>query len=463
MYDESTYNGERSNEMDLRVLLQVLESITTFQRRWQARIERFNITGGDPLLHPQWMDLLKELRDRGKTIGIFGNPETLTARNLRALERLGIWSFQMSLDGLEETHDSFRSPGSFRRTVKAIEKLRDHGIRPNIMFTLFPQNRADLIPLLHYLAVRTGIHAFIFDIGTSIGNATSLEGTLHPGDLKKLCADYLREKRLLKEQGLPLTIVEKSHFLKIARFEESTFYPFPSRQVPVVSGCLAGWTSVAILSDGTVLPCRRYPVSAGKIPDKSFEEILLGSEVMRRFRRAQYFNGCGECSFYRYCRGCPAVVRGLTGDGFSGNPLCFRKMLSRTPPADFLPALEIPPSLSAEEEHNLISGHFSNYVVEHGHKLMRDGAIRALLRLFSLKPEEKRLFLQGPDEYLADHNHTLSELQKLVLGHSLLDRETQQDSRDILIPFQRAGAEPSDEKISDEGPAQLPPGFHRRI
>ena len=83
-----------------------------------------------------------------------GNPETITDENLTFLREAGISSFQMSLDGLKNMHDSFRGKGSFARTVKALEKLKEASIRSNIMFTLYPENKEHLIPLMNFVVKR---------------------------------------------------------------------------------------------------------------------------------------------------------------------------------------------------------------------------------------------------------------------------------------------------------------------
>ena len=93
-----------------------------------------------------------------------GNPETLTEENLGKLAKLGVKNFQMSLDGLEKSHDYFRSKGSFQRTIEKLSHLKAFGIKGGIMFTLFPHNAFELILLLRYVATQTEAFSFSFDI-----------------------------------------------------------------------------------------------------------------------------------------------------------------------------------------------------------------------------------------------------------------------------------------------------------
>jgi hypothetical protein len=52
MYDEKTYEEERKNELSIKGLIKILDSIDEFEKKWNGRINSFFITGGDPLLHP---------------------------------------------------------------------------------------------------------------------------------------------------------------------------------------------------------------------------------------------------------------------------------------------------------------------------------------------------------------------------------------------------------------------------
>ena len=49
-----------------------------------------------------------------------GNPFHLTDETCRRMKDCGCVKYQLSLDGLEKTHDLFRKPGSFAATIKDI-------------------------------------------------------------------------------------------------------------------------------------------------------------------------------------------------------------------------------------------------------------------------------------------------------------------------------------------------------
>lgn len=439
VYDEKTYDGEAENQLDLDGLICILDSIAAFQRKWQAVIGHIVVTGGDPLLHPQWVPFMKEIRARNKQISIYGNPETLTRKNLDLLAGLGVGRFQMSLDGLEKTHDYFRSRGSFERTVNAIDKLKERGIFVVIMFTLYPENRDQLIPLMNFVITRTRADVFNFDAGVCSGNASSQLGAFTRDDIKSLLSAYIAEKKRIIQAGYPFRAYEKNNLLRLLRYDEFSFFPFSSQEVSTIAGCNAGWDLLSIISDGTVMACRRSPaLVVGKMPEQSFEEILLGSELLRRLRRPEGFEECGSCAFFHYCRGCPAVVSGLTGDPFASHPHCFRDSLMRPfPGGEFLrsafPSLDCTP----EVEYDLIARTFGNILAARGGEFSRDPSVQIAQSWLSKERREKRLFFEDPDGYLRKKDLVLTDLQKIFIGQALVSysarmRESSMHQRHFL-------------------------------
>lgn len=93
----------------------------------------FYITGGDPILHPDFWRLLGLLKSRDILFTILGNPFHLKDKVCQRLKEHGCQKYQLSLDGMQKTHDWFRKPGSFEITLEKISCLKRAGIRAVIM------------------------------------------------------------------------------------------------------------------------------------------------------------------------------------------------------------------------------------------------------------------------------------------------------------------------------------------
>jgi radical SAM protein with 4Fe4S-binding SPASM domain len=424
MFDPLTWPAERDETLTLSALLQTLDSFCEFEQKWDAAIGLFAITGGDPLLRKDWKEFVRELRRRGKSVAMMGNPETLTEANIAALVDLGVQHYQLSLDGLEVSHDRFRKDsGTFRRTVEKLALLQQAGISCNVMFTLFPGNAAELLPLLRFVAENTAAASFSFDIGVFAGNAAALGRNFTPPALKSILAGYQAEKKRLNEAGYPLRIAEKCSFHLLNRFEAGEFYPTCTAELSSVSGCQIGWNGVAVLANGLVLGCRRLPaVQVGKLPGQSFEEVFLGSQLLRQYRRRQYFDGCGTCDFYMVCRGCPANVHSLTGNPLAKNPLCYRNLIERqTEQAHKIPA---GPALdcSYEEEFAWITGNLSTTLAARFPSYLEDETLRNLFIDLAFDLDERRRFLVDPESYLLAIDCALPDEQRAFLMMHFTDQ-----------------------------------------
>jgi len=122
------------------------------------------ITGGEPLCHPDWLEVLKFSCSLGFTAVILQtnamllNDEYTTL--LRTLDFPGL-SIQISLDGAtSRSHDLVRGEGAFSAALQGIEMLVQGGLagRISIFFTEMSHNLHEIPALLDF-ADRMGINS----------------------------------------------------------------------------------------------------------------------------------------------------------------------------------------------------------------------------------------------------------------------------------------------------------------
>jgi radical SAM protein with 4Fe4S-binding SPASM domain len=414
MYDEKTYENERKNTLSFDGLIKVLDSLKAFEDKYNAKFNNLTFSGGDPLLREDIFKFFEEVNKRKIKISLLGNPETLTESNVKKLKDLNVSSFQMSLDGLEDTHDFFRAKGSFKRTVEKTKLLKKYKIRCNIMFTLFPNNASDLIPLMNYVAEHTDATSFSFDIGCFVGEGKNLSNNFTSKDLHTIFTNYLIEKNKL-EKKYTIGFTEKSNLHKIIRLENSLITPNFVNSTPVISGCYNGWYPPSILSDGTALVCRRLPIEVGKLPENSFEDIFLGNVTLKKYRRRSYFTGCKNCDLYSICRGCPANVYSLTQDPFGKSPLCFREDIKKDQIKNSSTYEEPSLNTTYQEEWDFIASHlrFSQNYSEY----LKNKDFQFIYVELAQEENKKEEFLKNPAKYVKDYNYNLSEDQIGWLKH----------------------------------------------
>jgi len=398
MFESERYRTEIENELTFEKMVQILDDIKDFENKWGFAVNDFFITGGDPILNPDYKKLLLELKNRGKRIYIMGNPETITPEVLLFFKDVGIQQMQMSLDGLKETHDFYRGQGNFDITVKALEILDEYDIPGTIMFTLTGENKDELIPLMNYVAYNTKSKGFAFDLVCGVGNAKDISLQLSKEDVKKYFELYLDEKRKIRASGNLMRISEKSKFFQLLHYENDDFYPYDIEDFSAIGGCYVGFTSYTILADGSVAACRRFPAIIGKMPEQKMEDIFLGNDLLKRFRRANSYETCGDCMFYKSCRGCPAVTFGFTQNPFSDNPLCFKDLLTK----EVKKQKWVSPAINTtkQEEADIVKSMLHNqYSADYAEFIEKEDVLVLIGTLLGSKGE-RRKFFSNPDEYV---------------------------------------------------------------
>jgi radical SAM protein with 4Fe4S-binding SPASM domain len=118
-------------------------------------------TGGEPLLHSDWLELLGFAGATGLKVLLQSNGTLFDDDSVANLRGLGLHALQIqiSLDGATAAvHDRVRGAGSFRKTVAAIRRLVAQGFGRDvaIFFTEMQHNLHEL-PELFQLAEQLGV------------------------------------------------------------------------------------------------------------------------------------------------------------------------------------------------------------------------------------------------------------------------------------------------------------------
>ncbi|MBT2490749.1 radical SAM protein [Streptomyces sp. ISL-96] len=152
----------------------------------QAGFTELYVTGGEPFLHPDIVELLDHASAQLPT-AVMTNAMLLRGRRATGLADLAgrKLTVQTSLDGATAaTHDLHRGSGSWERTMDGIRHLIDLGLPPRVALTETPENThevpavADLLaglglPADHF-AVRPLLRRGFSETGVEIGEDSSI-------------------------------------------------------------------------------------------------------------------------------------------------------------------------------------------------------------------------------------------------------------------------------------------------
>lgn len=269
---------------------------------------------------PFCLDLISELTKKNYHIGILGCPETFNKEKINLLTKTNLKSIQFSIDGLEKTHDAFRQKeGSFIQTVEKAKQLQSL-FNVNILMTVNKQNIDEVIPLINYLD-KQGIQNFDFARVSFLGNASSMESIAAEKYRNFLNQIFAREARL-KEKAATLKVGKKDNLWKLLYYEKGLLELDGGKSLK--SGCPCGYTSLSILTDGTIFICRRFNSRIGKLPEDDIFAIYMDHRTIKKFRDLSLYEGCSICKLKFICRGCPAIGNSFHKQIRRRDPQCWK-------------------------------------------------------------------------------------------------------------------------------------------
>lgn len=304
-------------EWDIVDAERLLKEFTAFCVKYKKR-PSMAITGGDPILHPQFWEIIDLVHKHNIPFNILGNPFHLNPEVVNTLKSRGCQKYQVSLDGLPKTHDSMRKPGSFEATIEAIKLLKECELPPVVMTTVSRINYLE-VPELTRMLVNLGVHTCAFARYCPTHNDT--ESNLSPYEYRAFLGTMWDVYSELADCGTKFTL--KDHLWKAYLFEEGMLEAIPDDGV-VYDGCHCGNSHLTFLENGEAYACRRMETPVGAFPKNSLEEIFF-SEQMDNYRDIDQIDGCKDCELLCQCRGCRAVAFGTTGgDYFAKDPQCWR-------------------------------------------------------------------------------------------------------------------------------------------
>lgn len=285
----------------------------------------FYVTGGDPILHPDFWRLAELLHERGFMWCVMGNPFHLTDEVCARMKELGCRKYQLSLDGLEKTHDYFRKPGSFAETLRAIGCLKRAGIWVAVMNTVSSMNAVEL-PQLIDLVASLDVDVFAFGRYCPTSGQKRDEFHLEPLEYRDVLLAAQERMEFHQTAGCKTFFQLKDHLWTLLLWEQGKFtIPKIAKTGMIYDGCHCGTGHMTVLPTGDVYACRRMESKVGNVAENTLEELFF-SPQMEAKRDFKKFKKCSKCELFGWCRGCPAVTYGYAGDMYEADPQCWKEI-----------------------------------------------------------------------------------------------------------------------------------------
>ena len=258
------------------------------------------LTGGEPLLRPDFAELYLFARRLGLKVLIFTNARRITPDLADLLARVPpLVPVEVTVYGMrQESYEAVsRAPGSFAQFRRGVDLLLDRKVPFVVKGALLPPNRAEMDEFEAWALSLPGMdqppgYSMFFDLRNRRDDPAKNR--------------LIQSLRVTPEEGLAvLTRDEAKYRAEMAEFAAKFMGPSGD----VLFACGAG-RSISIDAYGRAQPCMgvRAPDLTVDILTSSLAEALARFEALGDIRATdpEYLRRCARCSIKGLCEQCPA-------------------------------------------------------------------------------------------------------------------------------------------------------------
>ena len=288
------------------------------------------LSGGEPFMRPDLLELMQEARDRGLAVTISSNGTMVSPARARAVAAAGVRYVGISVDGRQPEHDAFRGRrGAYRRALGGIAALRAEGVRVGVRVTLTASAIAAL-PDIFELVEREHINRACFYHLVPAGRGVAQE-SVDPAAARAAVEQIFGWAEGLVERGAPTEVLTVDNYADGPALYLRTLARDPERAAGIRESL--SWNGGARNASGRGLAAVDW---LGRVkPDQFWGGPILGSvrerplsqiwtdppeELQRLRRRSDNLQGrCAGCGYRDLCGGGLASRALASGRGLEGS------------------------------------------------------------------------------------------------------------------------------------------------
>lgn len=264
------------HELSTQEWLDVIEKFTS---KYKTRV---CLSGGEPLLHPGALEIIRKAYESGLKVTLFTNGTLINSLEMAKTLGQYVEKIQMSLDGATpEVNDAIRGLGCFEKVIRAARFLQDTPVIIDISVSVMPQNFDDL---------RDNFEKMIERMGPKVNLRISPSMKEGRAEDKHVFSKSEGEQKV---QELTSDLYSKR--LKGIRKDEKNI---------VLSSCGYGET-VAITSNGDIYPCNYYEQDNryGNVRENNLLEVMERIDHDRVAAGVENIEECKRCDLKSVCFG----------------------------------------------------------------------------------------------------------------------------------------------------------------
>lgn len=155
-------------------LLSREEALRTVRTLAELKVPALLLSGGEPLMHPNLFEIITLARECGIRVTLSTNGTLIDDDDAARLKALDVAYVGISIDGSPQEHDRFRGQeGAYARSLKAMRRCRDAGVKVGLRVTMNRRNVGDFDRFFD-LMLREGLGRICFYHLVATGRAETI-------------------------------------------------------------------------------------------------------------------------------------------------------------------------------------------------------------------------------------------------------------------------------------------------
>ena len=312
--------------------LNYVEAVQLIRQLAEWKPPMLILTGGDPLMRRDALDLVREATDAGLHVGLSPSAtQRLMQIDFAKLKAAGVQRMSLSLDGAtRETHDSFRGvDGTYDRTIEAVRRAHEVGLSLQINTTLTRGNMGEYEEFKQLMfKLKPAMWSVFLLVPTGRAGLDDLPA---PEDVERVFEDMAG---LVGKAPFAVKTTEGHHFRRVVMQQTGggASRPRPGMRSPL--GIRDGRGVMFISHTGEISPSGFLPMVCGNVKETNPSEIYRNHPLFVSLRDNDALGGkCGICEYRSVCGGSRSRAYGVYGDPFAADPSCvYEPLAARTNP-----------------------------------------------------------------------------------------------------------------------------------
>jgi radical SAM protein with 4Fe4S-binding SPASM domain len=263
-----------------------------------AGAQTIALLGGDPVLHPQFVDIAKHVKRKGMRVTCMSNTMAIHVYEPEQLVD--------TIDGIDTTihganaeeHDNFcKCEGAYDSLTMRLRKYADLGVAINIVVNIIPQTYNKIYEIVSGIISRhVNVQSLLTQRILPFGRARNTSE--YDVDAAQVNIAFNQIERIVRDFHIDISVEDPYPLCCI----EKPFWRF-------MHGCPEGFNRIAINMDGDISRCGAVPdYSVGNVFLTPIDEIWKTSEAFNAVRNCNHLvlQECKECTHQKQCYGgCP--------------------------------------------------------------------------------------------------------------------------------------------------------------